>query len=199
MSHPPRILVLPAAAIVIASLCAWRIANPHHTNTPDVMPEMRRPAPAFQLYDQESTLVNLESFLHRHQIVLAFFDGQAGPEESAVLTQLREFYPAIKREGIIVLGVSTALPQEIRNNSSQPFPFPILSDAAATDPNSVHRVWSCFVAPASLDKPAGTKPAVFLIDRAGLVAWEGEFPRPEPNPATILSRLLGGDVSSAAK
>jgi len=192
MPQSSRILILPAAALIIAGLCAWRIANPHRKNDQAALPEIRLAAPAFQLYDQESTLVNLESFLHRHQIVLAFFDGQAGPESSRVLTQLREFYPALKREGMIVLGVSTALPQEIRNNSAQPFPFPILSDAAATDPSSVHQIWGRYLAPESLDKPAGTIPGVFLIDRAGLVAWDGTFPKPEADPELIVSRLLSG-------
>ncbi|MEZ6128310.1 MAG: redoxin domain-containing protein [Planctomycetaceae bacterium] len=192
MPQRSHILILSAAAVIISGLCAWRIANPHQRNSQTALPEMRMAAPAFQLYDQESTLVNLESFLHRHQVVLVFFDGQAGPESSRVLTQLREFHPALKREGIIVLGVSTALPQEIRNNSAQPFPFPILSDAAATDPKSVHQVWGRYIAPESLDKPAGTIPGVFLIDRAGLVAWEGRFPKPEADPDRIVSRLLSG-------
>jgi hypothetical protein len=39
-----------------------------------------------------------------------------------------------------------------------------------------------------------TKPAVFLIDRAGLVAWNGEFPRPEEDSDMILNRLLSADV-----
>lgn len=194
MKHSARILMLLTAAVVITGLCAWRIANPHRANTGGELPEMRLAAPAFQLYDQESTLVNLESFLHRHQIVLVFFDGQAGPESSSVLTQMREFYPALKREGMIVLGISTALPQEIRNNSTQPFPFPILSDAAASDPNSVHQVWGRFVAPETLDRPGGTKPAVFVIDRAGLVPWDGQFPKPDADPETLLSRLLAGEI-----
>lgn len=194
MTYRRRILILPIAAVIIGSLCAWRIANPLQSVSPDELPEMRKPAPAFQLYDQESTVVNLEAYLHRHKIVLAFFDGAAGADSSSILNQLREFYPALKREGFVVFGVSTALPQEIRNNSLQSWPFQILSDAAATAKNSVHRVWGTFVEPPSLDKPAGTKPAVFLIDRAGLVAWEGKFPLPEPDSDMILNRLLSGDV-----
>lgn len=192
MSFRPRILILPVAAIVIASLCAWRIANPHRTPSVDELPEMRRPAPAFQLYDQESTVVNFSAYLNRHRIVLVFFDGQAGPDNSPVLNQFREFYPALEREGVMVFAVSTALPQEIRNNSRQAWPFAILSDAAATAENSVHRVWGTFLEPPTLDKPAGTKPAVFLIDRSGLVAWDGEFPKPEPDAALVLNELLSG-------
>ena len=194
MSLRPRFLILPAAAVIIGSLCAWRIANPLRTPSPDELPEMRRPAPSFQLYDQESTVVNFEAYLNRHRIVLVFFDGQAGPDNSPVLNQLREFYPALKQEGVMVFAVSTALPQEIRNNSRQSWPFAILSDAAATAENSVHRMWGTIVEPLTLDKPAGTRPAVFLIDRSGLVAWDGEFPRPEPDSDMILNQLLNGSV-----
>lgn len=193
MPFRTRILILPVAAMIIASLCAWRIANPHRAPYTDELPEMRRPAPAFQLYNQESTIVNFSAYLNRHRIVLVFFDGQAGPDNSPVLNQLREFYTALEREGVLVFAVSTALPQEIRNNSRQAWPFEILSDAAATAQNSVHRVWGTFVAPPTLDKPAGTKPAVFLIDRAGLVAWDGEFPKPESDSAMVLNQLLSGD------
>ncbi|MEQ9406954.1 MAG: redoxin domain-containing protein [Fuerstiella sp.] len=190
MLHPRRILILPFAAIVIAALCAWRIYTPRPSATSAASTTTRVPAPSFQLYDQESRLVQLQAFLHRHTIVLAFFDGQKGPEADPALVQLRQFYPALKRERIIVLGVSTALPQEIRNSSSQPFPFPLLSDVAATDRSSVHRVWGRIIEPATLDQPAGTEPGVFVIDRTGLVAWEDGFPMPENSPETIASRLL---------
>lgn len=138
--------------------------------------------------------MNFEAYLNRHRIVLVFFDGQAGPDNSPVLNQLREFYPALKQEGVMVFAVSTALPQEIRNNSRQSWPFAILSDAAATAENSVHRMWGTIVEPLTLDKPAGTRPAVFLIDRSGLVAWGGEFPRPELDSDMILNQLLNGSV-----
>ena len=194
MAHPPRILILPLAAVIIFGLTMWRIYNPRQGDIPDELPEARRPAPAFHLYDQQKPqrLVKLDAFLHRHTIVVVFYDGKAGPEADPVLVQLREFYPALKRERVIVLGVSTALPQENRNNSSQPFPFPLLSDVAATDPESVHRVWGRFIEPESLDKPAGTKPAVFIIDRAGNVAWDGKFPKPESDRDSVIPRLLKG-------
>lgn len=191
MPQSRRVLILPAAAIIIIAACSWRIANPRQNQAEMVMPLNTRPAPAFQLYDQNSTLVNLEAFLHRHTIVLVFFDGQLGPDADSTLQELRRFYPALKSEGVVVFGVSTALPQENRNNSSQPFPFPLLTDAVSTDKNSVHRVWGRLIPPATLDKPGGTKPAVFLIDRRGLVGWEDDTPVPDSKPETIVARLLG--------
>lgn len=190
-----RILILAAAGLIIAGLTAWRMANPRHNDGTMFAAETRRPAPPFQLYEQGTAdakprLVNLDAYLHRHRIVIAFYDGQKGPEADPILRQLREFQPALKRENIIVFGVSTALPQENRNNSSQPFPFRLLSDVTATKKDSVHRIWGRFVAPESTGEPPGTKPGVFIIDRAGLVAWEGDAPKPDDSPQTVVSRLL---------
>ena len=190
MSYPPRILALAAAAVVIAGLCTWRSLNPRERQMLSDNLQDRRPAPAFQLYDQESTLVNIDAYLHRHRIVVVFYDGQAGPEADPNLVELRQFYPALKSESIIVLGVSTALPQENRNNAAQPFPFPLLTDAVAASENSVHKIWGRFIEPPALNKPAGTKPGVFLIDRSGFVPWSGQFPLPEASTDSLVARLL---------
>ena len=157
--------------------------------------QYRRPAPAFQLYDQGSEdvkprVVNLQSYLHRHTIVLVFYDGLRGPEADPLLVQLRDAHDEIRQRNIMVFGVSTALPQENRQNSAQPFPFKLLSDVTATSRDSVHRVWDRFIPPPSLDKPAGTDPAVFIIDRAGLVPWGTSHPLPDDSPETVLERLL---------
>jgi len=194
MFRRKRVLIIPVSAAVIIALCGWRIMNPHGLSLAlSQQPEMRQAAPVFQLYDQESTIVNLQAYLHRHRIVIVFFDGQTGPEANETLVTLREYYQALRAENIIVLGVSTALPQENRNNSSQPFPFPVLSDPAASAAESAHRNWGCFIEPPSLDKPPRTRPGVFLVDRAGLVAWQGQFPRPESNTSSLVARLLGSE------
>ena len=192
--------LLAVVAVVMATLTAWRLANPHQKQDSS-RNVLRRPAPSFQLYEQgtdsrKPRIVNLEAYLHRHQIVIVFFDGQSGPENNPVLVELRKFYDALHEEGIIVLGISTALPQQNRSNSITPFPFALLSDVTATAKNSVHRTWGCFVEPVTLDQPARTKPAVFVIDRAGTVAWEGSLPLPESNPRSVVARLLSRPDSS---
>lgn len=188
-----RILVLPLAAVIILSLCVWRIVTPRQrTSIASADMTQRRPAPAFQLYNQDSELVQLQSYLNRHRIVLVFFDGQRGPEQDPVLSQLREFYQALKNEGFIVLGVSTALPQQIRQSSQNPFPFDLLSDVAATAPESAHRRWGRLIEPEAPGQPAGTRPAVFLIDRSGLVPWQDGQPRSVDHPEQLVSQLLAG-------
>lgn len=191
----PFIVLLPLIAVVMLSLTAWRMANPRQPRDPDQAPDLTSPAPAFQLYDQggdgiKPRVVNLESYLHRHRIVLAFYDGQKGPEADPLLRELRTFHRLLQDEGIIVFGISTALPQENRRNSTSPFPFKLLSDVTATAKNSVHRTWGRFKEPPSIDQPAGTKPGVFLIDRKGLVTWDGDHPKPDSDPDTFVARLL---------
>ena len=190
MPQDKRILVLPVAAVIILTAVIWRTNNPRPSQSEMELPAETRQAPSFQLYDQNSTLVKLDAYLHRHRVVLVFYDGQAGPDESPVLQELRKFHPALEQEGVVVFGVSTALPQENRNNSAQPWPFALLSDAVAADRNSVHSVWGRLIPPPSLDRPAGTKPGVFLIDRRGQVPWKGDLPQPEAETRTLISRLL---------
>jgi peroxiredoxin len=186
-----RNVILVCATILIVALCAWRLANPRQRSVfdPNRVSDLR-PAPSFQLHDQNSRVVKLDSYLHRHQIVLVFFDDKTGPEADSTLVELRNFYPALKDRNIIVLGVSTALPQQNRKPPNLPFPFPLLSDVLATDPNSAHRKWGRLIEPKSLDKPPGTAPAVFLIDRAGTVEWSGNAPKPVEDPSAIASFLL---------
>lgn len=191
MSYRPRILVLPVSALIITALCWWRIAHPPGQSQPESTLQNLHPAPSFQLYDQNSEVVRLDAFLHRHVIVLAFYDGQKGPDADPLLMKLADFYPALRQEGIIVLGISTALPQENRNKGRRNIPFPLLSDVAATDERSVHRVWGRIIPPPTLDKPAGTRPAVFVIDRSGMVPWDKDHPRPETSPDQLIAKLLG--------
>lgn len=190
MPKDRRILAVFACAVVILTACIWRSNNPRPPQSAMELPGETRQAPSFQLYDQESTLVKLDAFLHRHRIVIVFYDGQAGPDADETLGKLREFHSALKKEGVVILGVSTALPQENRNNSESVYPFPLLSDAVATDQNSVHSAWGRLIPPATLDRPAGTKPGVFIIDRSGQVPWQGDFPNPENDLASLIPRLL---------
>ena len=198
-STPPNrsklTVVLPAIAAVMLGLTAWRMANPRQSVDPENAPRLRRPAPSFQLYDQggdgvKPRVVNLDSYLHRHRIVLAFYDGQKGPEDDPLLRELRRFHDALENENIVVFGISTALPQENRRNSVTQFPFKLLSDVTAEAKNSVHRTWGRLIEAPTIDQPSGTKPGVFLIDRKGLVAWDDDHPHPDPDPKTFVARLL---------
>lgn len=200
MTGKREILVILSGA-VIAAACFWRIAVPRDTaGSSSAVVVEKRPAPSFELYDQQSRLVKLDAYLHRHDIVLVFFDGSRSPEDQLVLTQLREFYPALQSSGIVALGISNALPQVIRQQSQKPFPFPIVSDVTAGQPGSASQIWGC-VERMPLPESPGAAPddlrpvirdSVFFIDRGGLVGWDGDHPRPLDRPQDLVSALISG-------
>lgn len=187
-----RDIVLVLATIIVFSLTVWRLQN---SGDGEALPAAAlgnlKAAPAFELYDQNSRLIKLEAYLHRHQIVIVFFNGQEDSEQNSMLTRLREFYPALKSNGVVVIGVSDALPQQIRLRPGKPFPFPILSDVNAGQPGSPSRIWGrSAVNPG--EASGGISPAVFLIDRAGNVAWQGDYPAPVTDPGALIRRLIAG-------
>ena len=63
--------------IVIAAT-AWRMLTPRDTNRDAVTVTDERPAPAFQLLDQNGRPAQLQGYLNRHRILLVFFDGRKG-------------------------------------------------------------------------------------------------------------------------
>ena len=186
-----RILVLPVAAIVIALLSAYRL-----TRTDPPQPEIaaqravEKPAPAFELLDQNkpSEPVRLRRYLDRRQVLVVFFDGRQGADQSLVVRHLREEFELLRKSNIAVLAISTALPQENRKviERAGPFPFPLLSDPDL----NVHRAWG------RLDAATGRPlTGVFLVSRAGLVQWsrDSDFPAPlagAENDITGLTRKL---------
>lgn len=196
-----RELVVIFAGLVIVVVCTWRMLTPRDQageNARSVSD--RRPAPAFELYDQNSRLVNLEALLHRHRIVLVFQGDGEKLESSALLKQLRDYYPTLERNGVRVLAVSSALPQTIRADVKIPFPFPILSDVTAGQPGSASVLWGTAVAPVPRTAVPSSGPsststirsALFLIDRAGLVDWSGDTPRPATDPLEVVRTLVTG-------
>ena len=171
MPFRPRILILPVAAAVIAGLVAFKLTRPPQSfRAGDAV--MWQPAPPFKGLDSDNRLVKFERYLGRHEILLIFFDGEAGADHDPLLLRVREQFDSLKRRGTIVVGVSAALPQQNRAafQRSGAFPFPLLSDPEF----KIHQMWGRFDETA--ERPMT---GAFLIDRAGRVAWLGKFPRPE--------------------
>ena len=147
----------------------------------------------FALYDSNNRLVRFQRYIGRHKIIVVFYDGQAGADKDETLLRLGREYDQIQATDTIVLGISTAIPQENRQarqrqyerveKQYQPFPFPLLSDVPRdpqTPPFAVHQRWGRF------DETAGKAlPGVFLVDRSGRVAWSRNAPLPLNDPSKI--------------
>lgn len=193
-----RILILPVAAVVIAGLVVYRL-NRGERPIPPVPKSARlnesRTAPplAIPLADQRKHIVKLERYYGRAPIVIVFFDKDAGADRDPYLTQLRDCFEQVDGDGIEVVGISRASSfenQQAEERAGRPFPFPLLSDIhpEGFSPAPVSIQFGLFdVATQS------TRTAVFLIDRAGRIQWEGAAPRPVQNPAAAIDALCRGE------
>lgn len=197
-----RLLLLPVAALVIAGLCTWKLTRPPQRQViPRDTPGTAMPAPDFELPDQgrdvgtaeeprtePSHRVRLKTYLGRHEILLAFFDGDLGADQDPTLKLLNSRYESLQNRGIVVLGVTTALPQQNRQAARKAggVPFSLLTDVDGT----VCAHWGCLEV--RDDGTRRTKPALFLIDRAGRIRWGERLPIPESDPAKTIESLAEG-------
>ncbi len=198
-----RVLVLPAAALILIALVVYK-----QTRGPVELPAAQVAVPLFSLLTPTNELVKLERYVGRHKILVVFFDGEAVAEiltptadgesafsEEAVQTRLQSGYGDLLRlredaerlsdENVVIVAVSTALPQHNRKAVEilGEFPFEILSDPDY----SVHEKWKRYDTVAQ--RPVA---GVFVVNRAGLVRWREGGPIPEPNLESAYRRLSEG-------
>ncbi len=194
-----RVVLLGFAALVIVGLCSWKLTRPKiSVVAPRELAENAMPAPDFELADQGADLgseeehrsapsrrVRLRTYLGRHLILLAFFNDAAGADRDPILTQLRTAHESLKANDVIVLAVSTALPQENRAaiRRGGPYPFPLLTDLDGT----VCAAWGCLNV--RDDGSRETRSALFVIDRAGRVGWGDRLPQPDTHPEQTIASL----------
>lgn len=174
----PRVLVLPLAAAMIVGLVAFKLSQPRQGRSTAALQE-RRAAPKFLALDSDNKLLKFERYLGRQEVLLIFFDGEAGADRDPVLLRARQQFSELKRRGVQVVGISAAIPQYNRQAMERggKFPFPLLSDPEFL----IHRLWGRYD-----DDRLETQTGVFWIDRAGQVAWSGKSPRPEADPDRVL-------------
>jgi peroxiredoxin len=173
-----RLLILPVAVIIITALVVYKQTRTYRKR-PAVSVKTFVPAPLFEELDENNQPVRLKTYIGRHTILVAFFDGELGADRDPQLVKLRAAHARLEKHDVIVLAVGTSLPQENRKAISrgEPFPFPLLSDV---DYDS-HRRWGRF------DEAGGkTLTGVFRVDRKGSVASTGNLPK----PVADLDRLL---------
>ena len=182
-----RVLILIAAGVFIAVLCAWRVV----TNKPqDYAAQVKLEASKvvtrsaadldFEGLDSDNRMVRLAAFLGRHRVIVLFFDGELGADKDAELLRLRERFVELKAHDVKVIAVSTALPQQNRAamlpERAGGFPFPLVSDFNPVSPEEaqkIHRRWGRWD-----DSTGKAKPGVFVIDRKLQIEFLGGAPKP---------------------
>ena len=184
-----RQLILLVLLTVVTATTAWRVLNPKQEQTPDISLLRTQEAPTFQLLDQNNRPSNLRGYLGRHRILLAFFDGSGGPDADPVMQRLKAVYPALKSAGVRVLAISTPLGPKVKPQCLS-YPFPVLRDTSAGQPGSSCVRWGVCDETADPKRPPTLRPSLFLIDRRGLVASTGQWPRPESSPQLTINSLL---------
>lgn len=179
-----KLIPVLLAAIVIASVCVWRLTvNPTQSYS-DQLAEARieLPAPDFEALDAFNQMFRLQRYLSRHRILVVFYSGQASAAHDATLLAIRDAYPQLEQAGIKVVGISTALPQQNRAamETVDDYPFPLVSDVD----QSIHQKWG------RIDEATKQPlPGVFLIDRKGTVLSLGGLPQPAPDLTLLLQEL----------
>jgi peroxiredoxin len=180
-----RILVLPLAAAIIASM-VWHKLQQDHQRSPTSQRSTtaRIHAPPIEALDKDNSITRLKSFQGRHNLLVVFFDGEAGADSDKTLQHLKSHAAELKAADFHVIAVSSALPQQNRKTKFPPL-FHLLTDPAPIW--KIHREWGS----GSFDKvEEQPRPAVFHIDRAGNVAGSSE-PIPLANPDQQIDQLLG--------
>ena len=175
------LLIIPISAAVIAGLVAFKLTRHYDPPSEQESAAAVRPAPLLKLYDQKSEIVRLERYVGRSKLLIVFYDGSRGPEDSSLLTTLRERYADLHATGAVVLAISAARPSENRygknlehrkgagENASTAaseeirYPFPVLSDILY----DWHRQYGAFD-----EKSQQPREAVFIVDRAGYIEYE---------------------------
>ena len=171
-----RVLVLPVLAAVIALLCAYKATRTYDRRAGGpAAARARRPVRSFELYDQKSRLVKFERYVGRHRIIVVFYDGRAGADTDANVRRLTQEFDRLNADGVVVVGISRALPQENRRAAARMggIPFLLLSDITG----DVHRLWN---------RPLNSQPGLYWVDRGGRVAWSAAGPQPTADIETVL-------------
>ena len=182
--------ILPLAALAIAGLCTYKLSRPSEQEEPHQPAVVVKRAPLFELSDHSKPpqSVRLERYIGRHRIVLVFADLKAGLAGDPVLIWLREHADAIRREDAKIAVISSLLPQDHRRmlkeslEEGEPAPFQMFSDLNG----DVHRLYG--VADSNTSKVSTT---VFLIDRAGNLAWSQNKPVSLGDPIHDLKTEFG--------
>lgn len=174
------LVLVPAAVLLIGGAAVWKSRQTRAVSSSSA-PKDLRASPSFALADQNSQMVRLESYLHRHHVVLVFFDGRKGPDANPWLKVLNKNHKSIEASGFVVFGVTTALPQQNRKAN---FELTLLSEVDPAKP--VHTEWG------ALDESGETIPKMFYINRARQVQFEGQRPKAVDQPDALVNAIVEG-------
>jgi peroxiredoxin len=163
--------------------------------------------------DLDGKDVTLSSLYAKGPILLAFYRGGWCPYCNSEIHALTTAFPEYQKRGITPVAVSVDRPEsEAKMKATYSIPFPVLSDSDATIIGAFRVVKN--VGPDELAKMKGfgvdlesysgkthheiAIPALFLIDRSGVVRWAHSDPdfKVRPSTAEILAAVDGAHLGT---
>ena len=161
--------------------------------------------------DLDGRDVTLSSLYAKAPILLVFYRGGWCPYCNSEIHALTAAYPDYQKRGVVPVAVSVDRPEaEAKMKATYTIPFPVLSDSDAAMIEAfrvVKKVGDDELAKmksfgVDLDAYSGKThheiaiPALFLIDRAGVVRWAHSDPdfKVRPSTAQILAAIDGAHL-----
>ncbi len=116
----PKILwVIPIAALLIVAAVVFRQLNGPLWIKAGGVGLVTRRAPAIVLQDQNSEFVRTVRYLDRQKLIVVFYNGELGPEQSQQLLLLRDGFSQIEAAGAEIVAVSSASPYRNREGAQR--------------------------------------------------------------------------------
>ncbi len=155
--------------------------------------------PAVHAQNLEGKDVSLSDLVLRGPLLLAFYRGGWCPYCNFEIRELTKAFPEYQKRGVLPVAVSVdRLEESARTNATYSIPFPVLSDSELSFIQAFHvenRVDAATLEKMKsygidLEAYAGNShhtiaiPALFLIDKQGVVRWAHDDPTYTVRPTT---------------
>jgi len=169
------------------------------TLPPNVGVPPGQPAPNAIVRDADGHDVQLQELIKKGPILLAFYRGGWCPYCNFEIHELTTAYPEYQKRGVLPVAISVDKQEEAAKlRATYTIPFPVLSDPELLAHEAFHVIHHADDAEVARLKANGVDlernsgkthhsiaiPALFLIDKAGVVRWAHADPEFKVRPRT---------------
>jgi peroxiredoxin len=169
--------------------------------------------PDVDALDLDGKHVRLADLVAKGPLLLVFYRGGWCPFCNYEIHEMTGAYPEYQKRGVLPVAVSVDVPEEgAKTNATYTIPFPVLSDSRLAFINAFHvanHVDDATLAKmksfgVDLEKSSGQThhtiaiPALFLIDKQGVIRWAHDDPTitVRPSTAQILAAIDAAHLGS---
>jgi peroxiredoxin len=219
---PSASVVVPMASSTLPTPTAHVAPTPHETTPTEVSKlgtlapgtgiAVGQKVPAAHARDLKGNELAMADLLNRGPLLLAFYRGGWCPYCNFEIREMTKAFPEYQKRGVLPVAVSVdKLEEAALTNATYSIPFPVLSDPELSFIAGFHvenRVDAAMVEKmksfgVDLERYAGKShhiiaiPALFLIDKQGVVRWAHDDPTYTVRPTTsqILTAIDGAHLT----